>query len=222
MREFYQESSQPPGHEPGKASDESIVRTHARIRRTPIEGSPVAFFSALALIVVLTFSWFYWRRHMAEFDKQAYVQTREDAAQLTAWIERPRGPIEYDYYAIGEELYSTCVACHGPDGQGQPPAFPPLAGSEWVVSEDPALPTKILLAGLQGPITVKGEPYNGVMAAFGAGWEDHQVAGIVTYIRQTWGNEASGITAEEVAAIREEVGDRGPYTGDELASYLPQ
>jgi mono/diheme cytochrome c family protein len=50
--------------------------------------------------------------------------------------------------------------------------------------------------------------------------KDHEIAGLVTYIRQNWGSEASGISEEEVAAIRAEIGGRASYTADELKEYF--
>lgn len=206
----------------GQASDESIVKTHARIRREPSNASPVLFFTCLALIAVLTFSWFYLRRYMGEYDSQMYVHERTEIALYKEWQDRPRGPVVYDYYAIGESLYTkmACVGCHQANGQGLPGQFPPLAGSEYVVTEDPALPTTILLSGLVGPVTVMGAEYNGNMAAYGPGLKDHEIAGLVTYIRKNWSNGASEVTLEDVAKIRSEIGDRPQWTADELKSYL--
>ncbi len=205
-----------PGIDQGLASDESIVKTHARIRREPSTAYPVLFFTCTAVITVLIFSWFYARRYMGE--NNSYLHERSDVALYTDWQARPRGPVVYDYYAIGESLYTkmACVGCHQADGNGLPGQFPPLVGSEYVVSDDHTLPTKILLAGLVGPITVNGNEYNGNMAAYGPGLKDHEIAGLVTYIRKTWGNEASEVTADQVATVRAEVGDRGPYTAEEL------
>ncbi len=211
-----------PGVDEGKASDESIVKTHARIRREPSNGSPVLFFTSLALITVLVFSWFYLRRYMGEKEPQMYLHEREDIALYRDWQDRPRGPIVYDYYAIGEKLYTqmACVGCHQANGEGLAGQFPALAGAKYVTHEDPALPTKVILAGLTGPVTVKGNEFNGVMVAFGAGMTDVQVAGIVTYIRKNWGNETSEVTNDQVAAIRAEIGTRAPYTAAELKSYF--
>lgn len=205
-----------PGIDRGLASDESIVKTHARIRREPSTAYPVLFFTCTAVIAVLIFSWFYARRYMGE--NNSYLHERSDIALYTDWQNRPRGPVVYDYYAIGESLYTkmACVGCHQADGNGLPGQFPPLVGSEYVVSEDPTMPTKILLTGLVGPITVKGNEYNGNMAAYGPGLKDHEIAGLVTYIRKNWGNEASEVTADQVAAVRAEIGDRGPWTAEEL------
>lgn len=215
----HQHSEDMPSIDAGKASDESIVKTHARLRREKTPGSPVAFFTVMALIVVFVFSWFYLRRYMGEYESQGYLTEREQIVLHKAYQNRPREAVVIDYYAEGASLYSNCIACHQQNGQGLPGAFPPLAESEYVISEDPALPIKILLAGVNGPMTVKGVDYNGAMPAFGA-LGDRAVAGLVTYIRQTWGNEGSGVTEEQVAAIREEIGSRGPYTADELKSYF--
>ena len=212
-----------PGIDEGQASDESIVKTHARIRREPANASPVLFFTSMALIAVLIFGWFYFRRYMGgQENTQIYLHERSDIALYQSWVDRPRGPIVYDYYAIGEDLYTkmACVGCHMPDGQGKPGEFPPLVDSEYVILEDSTVPTKILLSGLIGPITVKGNQYNGNMPAYGPGLKDHEIAGLVTYIRSTWGNEAGEVTADEVAAVRAEVGQRPQWIAEELASYL--
>ncbi len=211
-----------PGIDEGQASDESILKTHARLCREPIGASPVFFFTCLALLTVTTFSWFYVRRYMAEYDSQTYLHERTEIALYQDWMDRPRGPIEYDYFAIGQNLYASmqCVGCHMAEGEGKPGEFPPLTASEYVIHEDPALPTKILLSGLVGPITVSGNEYNGNMAAYGPALKDHEIAGLVTFIRQSWGNEASGVTAEDVAAVRADIGDRAQWTADELQSYF--
>ncbi len=208
----------------GQASDESLVKTHQRIRREPFfSDSPVLFFSAIALMVALIFAWFYERRYMGNDDPQMYLHDRAYIALYQEWQDRPMGPVEYDYFAIGENQYTkmACVGCHQADGEGDPAGLnPPLAGSEYVIHEDASLSVKILLAGLVGPVTVKGKEYNGVMAAFGASMKDHELAGLLTYIRQSWGNEASEVTLEEVAAVRAEIGSRAPWTASELQSYF--
>jgi mono/diheme cytochrome c family protein len=97
-----------------------------------------------------------------------------------------------------------CVTCHQANGQGTPGAFPPLAGAEYATASNPAVPIRIVLRGMQGPVTVKGAQYNGVMAPFGTGVElsDEQVAAVLTYVRSSWGNSASAITPEQVASER--------------------
>ncbi len=107
---------------------------------------------------------------------------------------------------LGQEAYTLCAGCHTPTGQGLPPAFPPLAGSEWVLGPKENI-IKMMFRGLQGPIEVKGQEYNGVMAPNVAMLQtDEKIAAVLTFIRNSWGNEASAVTVEEVAALRSEVG----------------
>ncbi len=102
----------------------------------------------------------------------------------------------------GAEVYKTCAACHQPNGQGMPGSWPPLAGSEWLVN-NPEVPIRIVLHGLHGPITVKGQSFNNVMQAWAETFSDEQIAAVLTYARSSWGNSASAITTEQVAAVRE-------------------
>lgn len=100
----------------------------------------------------------------------------------------------------GETGYKNhCQACHQADGKGLPPAFPPLAQSDYI--DDANVHIDVVLNGLSGPITVNGVDYNGVMQAFG-NLSDDEVAAIVTYERKSWGNDLSVVTPEEVAARR--------------------
>ncbi len=116
-----------------------------------------------------------------------------------------------DPMVVGKRLYTqNCVVCHQTTGLGVAGQFPPLVGSEWVVGGgwhgDNHL-VKILLQGLQGPIQVKGNTYNNVMPP----WKqlsDDQIAAVLTYIRNDWGNAAPPITADFVKQIRDETGAR--------------
>lgn len=107
--------------------------------------------------------------------------------------------------AVGKASYMICGACHGQNGEGGPIA-PPLAGSEWVTGSVSNL-IRIQLRGLVGPITVAGKEYNmpGGMAALSYQTDD-QIAGVLTYIRNSFGNKASAVKPGQVAALRSEVG----------------
>jgi mono/diheme cytochrome c family protein len=125
--------------------------------------------------------------------------------------------------SLGAQTYQICVTCHQADGQGLPPSFPPLAGSEFATAANPAVPIRIVLRGMQGPVTVKGVQYNGVMAPFGTGVElsDEQVAAVLTYVRTSWGNSASEITPQQVAAERPAArAAGGAATAEELRSLM--
>ncbi len=114
-------------------------------------------------------------------------------------------PVDEKVMEVGKAAYLICGACHGQNGEGGPIA-PPLAGSEWVTGPVSNL-IKIQLRGLIGPISVAGKDYDmpGGMAPL-AYQTDEQIAGVLTYIRNSFGNKASGVTPEQVAALRGEVG----------------
>jgi mono/diheme cytochrome c family protein len=103
--------------------------------------------------------------------------------------------------ANGAELFTRCAACHQATGLGVPGAYPPLSGSEWLLN-NPEVPIRIVLHGLQGPITVKNTSFNNAMTPFGDQLSDAEIAAIITYERSSWGNSASKITAEQVASVR--------------------
>lgn len=106
--------------------------------------------------------------------------------------------------ALGKEQYNTCLACHGPEGAGIANVNPPLAGSEWVLGPIDNL-IGIQIRGLKGPIEVSGAEYNSLMLAGGLGQvkSDEEISAVLTYIRNSFGNEASAVTPEMVATYRE-------------------
>lgn len=123
----------------------------------------------------------------------------------------------------GEQLYQRCVTCHQANGQGLPGAFPPLAGAEHANAANPSVPIRIVLHGLQGTITVKGQQFSGLMPPYGTGIQmtDQEVASVLTYVRSSWGNSASAITPEQVAAERTaQRPAAGPVTPEEIASLM--
>lgn len=104
--------------------------------------------------------------------------------------------------AEGKKVYArVCFACHQPTGLGLPSVFPPLAGAEQVAG-DPARLIRIVLHGLQGPIKVKGVTYTNIMPPHGPQLKDAEIADVLTYVRQEWGNKAGPVTAEAVTKIR--------------------
>ncbi|MDD9944404.1 MAG: cytochrome c [Myxococcales bacterium] len=127
-------------------------------------------------------------------------------------IPVPEGP------ETGEQVYArVCAACHQADGQGLPPTFPPLAESDWV-NADAETPIRIVLAGLSGPITVKGTQFNQMMPSQ-AVLDDEQIAKALTYVRSNFGNAAGEVSAEQVAAVREKLAGRSdPWTAEELSA----
>jgi mono/diheme cytochrome c family protein len=106
-----------------------------------------------------------------------------------------------DQMKRGAAVYArTCIACHQPTGMGLPPVFPPIANAPIVVG-NPELPIKFILQGLMGPITVNGTTYNSMMPPV-AGVTDADVADVLTYVRQSFGNKGNPVSADQVKAVR--------------------
>lgn len=116
----------------------------------------------------------------------------------------PATPVDPAVMEAGKAAFMLCAACHGQDGKGTPGVAPPLAGSEWVTGPV-SNPIRIVLRGLQGPIKVAGTEYNLLMSPL-AFQDDATIAAVLTYVRNSWGNKAPMVTAEQVAALRSEVG----------------
>ena len=121
-----------------------------------------------------------------------------------------------EFRLMGQDIFNkTCVACHQPSGMGKEGTAPPLAGSEWVLSGDPARIAHVVLNGLTGPITVKGKEWNLTMVPWKDVYSDKQLAAALTYVRSEWGNNARPVKPEEVAAARKDI-HPGPMTAPEL------
>ena len=91
----------------------------------------------------------------------------------------------------GEKVYAAnCVACHQPAGQGAPPAFPALVGS------------KVVTGAKEGQIDVvlNGKP-NTAMASFKQ-LSDTEIAAVITFTRNSWGNKSGEVQPAEVKARR--------------------
>ena len=110
-------------------------------------------------------------------------------------------------------LEANCATCHQMNGSGVSNAIPPLVDSRYVTGPADA-PVQILLHGIDGPMAVRGNPYNGRMATFGDTLGDHEIAAVVSYIRGAWGNAAEPVDASFVAEQRARFdSDRGPWSG---------
>lgn len=116
----------------------------------------------------------------------------------------------------GKAVYNmTCIACHQPEGQGMVNAFPPLDGSDWLTG-DPSVPIRIVIAGLQGPVKVNGQDVNSIMPPV-AEMDDQKISDVLTFVRQSWSNDATPVTVEQVKQVREKYKDHpAMWTAQEL------
>ncbi len=128
-----------------------------------------------------------------------------DLGSIDTPAEDADAPIDPAVMEIGKQQFLVCGACHGQNGEGGP-AGPPLAQSEWVTGPVSNL-ILIQLRGLTGPITVNGKEYNFPAGMTPMAYQtNEQVAGVLTYIRNSFGNKAPAVKPEQVAALRGEVG----------------
>lgn len=179
-----------------------------------------------------------------ELPEMAFVETEDELEDSSVLVSETDSSTDQNASAgapswlaeqisSGKEIYmkaapggGLCFSCHQPNGQGLAGQFPPLAGSDWVMGDKEKL-IKISLYGLMGPIQVNGVDYNGVMVPPGippGSLTDKQVADVLTYIRNDWGNSATAVTPNEVASVRANIKDRAPmqmWTAAELNAEQP-
>jgi mono/diheme cytochrome c family protein len=103
----------------------------------------------------------------------------------------------------GKKVYEiTCIACHQADGEGVQRMNPTLVKTKWVLGDKKAL-SKIVLNGLQGgEIEIDGDNFHNPMPPQGELLNDQQIADVLTYVRNSFGNKASAVTPAEVRAAR--------------------
>src|SRR3954462_1950931 len=106
----------------------------------------------------------------------------------------------------GKKIFAAnCQTCHQANGLGVAGQYPPLAGSEFTTGGS-RRPAMIVLKGLQGPGKVKDVQYgNAVMEPWDKTLTDQKIADVIPYERNEWGNKASAVTAEQIAALRKEL-----------------
>lgn len=147
---------------------------------------------------------------------------QEKAADTTS--ATPATPAPTVTASAGETIYQQrCVTCHQANGAGIPGTFPPLAESEYANAADPGVPARIVIHGISGPITVHGATYNSLMPPYGVGvvMSDEEIAQLLTYVRSSFGNSSSAVTAADVAKAREATASHtGPMTVEMLKPLM--
>jgi len=201
--------------------DTQVQDVHAQLLREkdePSEGfSPIPIFLLFIFAALCFWAGVYFIKYSGDFRWDAYDPNFVPGEQGVA---RPEIPL----FERGAKVFrNQCAQCHQVSGQGVPGVYPPLAGSEWVNGHQEVI-ARILISGLHGPIEVKGNTFNGNMPAFGPNGlnlKPKEIAGVLTYIRQEWGNSASDVTEAAMETYLEQYGPRGtPWTADELREGL--
>ncbi len=130
----------------------------------------------------------------------------------------PQGKIDPAVMEAGKTNFALCSACHGPNGEGVANLGPPLAGSEWV-NGPPENLIRIQYRGLHGPITVKGKEYTPAAPMPPQMQTNEAMAAVLTYVRNSMGNEAPAVTVDMVDKLASEKG-KPPLTVADLVDPL--
>src|SRR5262245_8730362 len=135
------------------------------------------------------------QKRVTELQSQvkAAIQSDPKIAGLTREIQMAKGQ---------QVFMQTCFVCHQPNGLGIPGQIPPLAKSDYLMA-DKERAIRAVLQGLSGEITVNGKKFNGQMIPLNT-LTDEEVANVITYVRNTWGNSGDAATVPEVRRIRSE------------------
>ena len=112
----------------------------------------------------------------------------------------------------GKQVFmQTCFVCHQPNGEGIPGQIPPLAKSDFLMA-DKTRAIRGVLFGQSGEMTVNGKTYNGVMIPFNT-LSDLEIANVLTYVRNSFGNSGDAVSIDEVRRIRGEAPPPTPAAG---------
>jgi mono/diheme cytochrome c family protein len=179
-------------------------------------GSPIPIFILFLFAALCFWGGVYLIQYGGGFSKNAYTLDFDPHAKVVV--------AQVSLYDRGAKVFKAqCVACHQATGLGVPGVYPPLAGSEWVTGHQETL-ARILINGMNGPVEVAGNKFNGNMPAFGPSGlnlKPQDIAGVLTYIRQEWDNGASEVTEATVNGYMEQYGSRGtPWTAEEVITDL--
>lgn len=118
----------------------------------------------------------------------------------------PQG-VDQATFDLGKATFATCAACHGVDGQGLKAGpllmAPSFTGSKLLLDPNP---DKAILVVLKG-IAKEDANFLGIMAALGPALDDQKIAGVLTYLRNSFGNSGPSVTVQQVAAARAKYAD---------------
>lgn len=203
----------------GHMPDKELQKVHDQLYREMGEPEenyvPINLFLLFLCGLLLFWGGLYLGKYSGGFKGDVFdVNAQNGAAKAKA-------PKPFDPLAQGKKNFTrTCQTCHQADGKGLPGVYPPLVGSEWLLNSEER-PIKILIKGMSGTVVVEGATFSGNMPAVGD-WKDRDIAAVLTYVRQAWGNSAGPISEELVKKVRDEIKDQvKPWTPEEVLAAHP-
>jgi mono/diheme cytochrome c family protein/glucose/arabinose dehydrogenase len=204
---------------------------HGRVRLEALVAASWLPDAAAAKSIVATAS----QHPLDDWSKNA-AKTAADRLAGLAEIEKPEHPVvpapahlsdaAKKQFLTGQEIFfreGHCVTCHQPHGDGLAPAFPSLVKSPWVTGDEDRL-IKLTLYGLMGPLEVNGKKFDGQvpMTPFGGMLKDDEIAAVLTFVRNHFGNKAGAIAPDQVKSVRAASPGRMMfYTTEELLKEHP-
>ncbi len=124
------------------------------------------------------------------------------AAVVVATAAAPGANAASPRVSAGAKLFAAnCTGCHGATGMGQPGIFPSLVANSYVSGDTKRLIHTVKF-GLTGKLVAKGVKYDGIMPPWAGTLTDQQIADVVSYVRTTWGNKGSLVTAAQVRDVK--------------------
>lgn len=212
MSDKMKKNDSAPGSEPKHSIDYSesnnVSRIHEQIKREkndPAQGAePIPLLGIGFVMLVLAMGFMYFGMFSAGFQGDGYDERGGSMASgADSGAAAEVDPMVAMIKSGGRNFKTYCQSCHQATGMGVPGQYPPLVGSRWVLENDERL-AAIILGGLQGPIEVKGNQFNGNMAAWGGTLNDRKISEITAFIRQEWGNSGAPVPEETIAKVRAE------------------
>lgn len=147
--------------------------------------------------------------------RDGYVRASAEGAGDSGPVPKPA--LEA-FMAKGAKVYTRCASCHGPDAKGDGANYPSLAGSKWVTGNTQAF-SMIILNGLVGPMST-GKTYGGAggMQAQGGGMAPEELAGVMTFLRNSFGNSTGDVVTVEMAKAAMEISSKREKAGTQMTS----
>jgi mono/diheme cytochrome c family protein len=215
------------GMDYGETAD--VHQVHAAIQREKRE--PRAGLEPLSiwLIAVYGLAIFFGGAYLGRFSGNFSGDSLDPMGGASTKKKGPNGPggdqvAELSQADRGKKIFSAnCAVCHQPNGLGAASqGYPPLAGSE-IVNGGSKRVGMIVLKGLQGPITVKGQSFGtAVMQPWEKVLTDAKIADVITYIRQEWGNKGGPVSKEGIAALRKELANHSESFTEATLHEVPE
>ncbi len=168
-----------------------------------------------------------WSKNAAKTaaDRLAGIAEKPQAEYVTVPAPAHLDAAAKKNFMAGQEIYhreGSCMTCHRGDGNGLAPAFPPIAKSPWLNDKDRSI--KIVLYGLMGPIEVNGLKFDGQvpMTPFAGMLKDDEIASVLTFVRNHFGNQYGPVTTDDVQKVRaSQPGRMAFYMADQLLKEHP-